>query len=125
MALYKESEAIFALHARLQSLPKCIQSFGLRSKRASANKQDGQASYARWRRKIDLQLQLICERESYDLRLASFNDECSDGLKGSLCPGRNRTADTAIFSRMLCQLSYLGVPRSPGAKPITMAVLDR
>jgi hypothetical protein len=25
--------------------------------------------------------------------------------------GRNRTTDTAIFSRMLYQLSYLGVPR--------------
>jgi hypothetical protein len=24
--------------------------------------------------------------------------------------GRNRTTDTAIFSRMLYQLSYLGVP---------------
>src|ERR1700758_549608 len=27
--------------------------------------------------------------------------------------GRNRTTDTAIFSRMLYQLSYLGVPRGP------------
>jgi hypothetical protein len=27
--------------------------------------------------------------------------------------GRNRTTDTAIFSRMLYQLSYLGVPRCP------------
>jgi hypothetical protein len=25
--------------------------------------------------------------------------------------GRNRTTDTAIFSRMLYQLSYLGIPR--------------
>ena len=25
--------------------------------------------------------------------------------------GRNRTTDTAIFSRMLYQLSYLGMPR--------------
>jgi hypothetical protein len=30
--------------------------------------------------------------------------------------GRNRTTDTAIFSRMLYQLSYLGIPRgSQGA----------
>ncbi len=28
--------------------------------------------------------------------------------------GRNRTTDTAIFSRMLYQLSYLGVPRKAG-----------
>ena len=27
--------------------------------------------------------------------------------------GRNRTTDTAIFSRMLYQLSYLGMPRRP------------
>ena len=26
--------------------------------------------------------------------------------------GWNRTSDTAIFSRMLYQLSYLGIPRS-------------
>ena len=26
--------------------------------------------------------------------------------------GRDRTTDTAIFSRMLYQLSYLGVPRA-------------
>jgi hypothetical protein len=26
--------------------------------------------------------------------------------------GRNRTTDTAIFSRMLYQLSYLGMPRA-------------
>jgi hypothetical protein len=26
--------------------------------------------------------------------------------------GRNRTIDTAIFSRMLYQLSYLGTPRN-------------
>ena len=29
--------------------------------------------------------------------------------------GRNRTTDTAIFSRMLYQLSYLGVLRDPRA----------
>ena len=27
--------------------------------------------------------------------------------------GRNRTTDTAIFSRMLYQLSYLGAPQPP------------
>ncbi len=27
--------------------------------------------------------------------------------------GRDRTTDTAIFSRMLYQLSYLGVPQNP------------
>ena len=34
--------------------------------------------------------------------------------------GRNRTTDTAIFSRMLYQLSYLGVlpERSPGRAPV-------
>ena len=29
--------------------------------------------------------------------------------------GRNRTTDTAIFSRMLYQLSYLGTPERPRA----------
>jgi hypothetical protein len=28
--------------------------------------------------------------------------------KGEWCQGRNRTTDTAIFNRMLYQLSYLG-----------------
>lgn len=32
--------------------------------------------------------------------------------KGDGAQGRNRTTDTAIFSRMLYQLSYLGIPRS-------------
>ena len=31
--------------------------------------------------------------------------------------GRNRTTDTAIFSRMLYQLSYLGTSTTPGLKP--------
>ncbi len=30
--------------------------------------------------------------------------------KGNGAQGRNRTTDTAIFSRMLYQLSYLGLP---------------
>ena len=30
--------------------------------------------------------------------------------KANGAQGRNRTTDTAIFSRMLYQLSYLGVP---------------
>ena len=30
--------------------------------------------------------------------------------------GRDRTADTAIFSRMLYQLSYLGAPASAGER---------
>ena len=29
---------------------------------------------------------------------------------GNGAQGRNRTTDTAIFSRMLYQLSYLGIP---------------
>ena len=32
--------------------------------------------------------------------------------KGNGARGRSRTADTAIFSRMLYQLSYLGVVRA-------------
>jgi hypothetical protein len=31
--------------------------------------------------------------------------------KANGAQGRNRTTDTAIFSRMLYQLSYLGMPR--------------
>jgi hypothetical protein len=33
--------------------------------------------------------------------------------KANGAQGRNRTTDTAIFSRMLYQLSYLGKPRRP------------
>jgi hypothetical protein len=32
--------------------------------------------------------------------------------KANGAQGRNRTTDTAIFSRMLYQLSYLGMPRA-------------
>ena len=32
------------------------------------------------------------------------------GDEGNGAQGRNRTTDTAIFSRMLYQLSYLGTP---------------
>jgi hypothetical protein len=35
-------------------------------------------------------------------------------MRGSGAQGRNRTTDTAIFSRMLYQLSYLGVQRRLG-----------
>lgn len=34
--------------------------------------------------------------------------------KGDGAQGRNRTTDTAIFSRMLYQLSYLGCASRPG-----------
>ena len=36
----------------------------------------------------------------------------SAGVRGDGAQGRNRTTDTAIFSRMLYQLSYLG-PAAP------------
>lgn len=39
---------------------------------------------------------------------ASAPKKCS-GVGGNGAQGRNRTTDTAIFSRMLYQLSYLGV----------------
>jgi hypothetical protein len=32
------------------------------------------------------------------------------GIEGNGAQGRSRTTDTAIFSRMLYQLSYLGAP---------------
>jgi hypothetical protein len=35
-----------------------------------------------------------------------------EALEGYGAQGRNRTTDTAIFSRMLYQLSYLGVVRA-------------
>ena len=35
--------------------------------------------------------------------------------EGNGAQGRNRTTDTAIFSRMLYQLSYLGVAGEPDA----------
>ena len=37
---------------------------------------------------------------------------CS-GIENDGAQGRDRTTDTAIFSRMLYQLSYLGIPASP------------
>ncbi len=36
-----------------------------------------------------------------------FQCQCKNGAQG-----RNRTTDTAIFSRMLYQLSYLGAPET-------------
>jgi hypothetical protein len=36
--------------------------------------------------------------------------ELSGGVDADGAEGRNRTADTTIFSRMLYQLSYLGTP---------------
>jgi hypothetical protein len=39
------------------------------------------------------------------------------GEKGSGAQGRNRTTDTAIFSRMLYQLSYLGTRGTQGHSP--------
>jgi hypothetical protein len=36
----------------------------------------------------------------------------SNGKNEVGAQGRNRTTDTAIFSRMLYQLSYLGMPRA-------------
>jgi len=36
--------------------------------------------------------------------------------------GQNRTADTAIFSRMLYRLSYLGVVGGTGLEPVTSSV---
>ena len=35
----------------------------------------------------------------------------SASVRGNGAQGRNRTTDTAIFSRMLYQLSYLGIRR--------------
>ena len=40
---------------------------------------------------------------------AGFGDRCSTTELGTYAPGRNRTADTTIFSRVLYQLSYLAV----------------
>lgn len=45
--------------------------------------------------------ELICERARTRKNRAG---------KANGAQGRNRTTDTAIFSRMLYQLSYLGVP---------------
>jgi hypothetical protein len=39
---------------------------------------------------------------------------CS-GIENDGAQGRDRTTDTAIFSRMLYQLSYLGILASPEA----------
>ena len=43
----------------------------------------------------------------------NFQDISNDNSENG-AQGRNRTTDTAIFSRMLYQLSYLGVPARAG-----------
>ena len=43
--------------------------------------------------------------------MTAAHGEKANYLKGIVgAQGRSRTADTAIFSRMLYQLSYLGIP---------------
>ncbi len=44
-----------------------------------------------------------------------------DGAGGG-AEGQNRTADTAIFSRMLYRLSYLGVVGGTGLEPVASSV---
>ncbi len=43
-------------------------------------------------------------------------------LKNNGAQGRSRTADTAIFSRMLYQLSYLGIRRGVCAEQLEPVV---
>ena len=43
--------------------------------------------------------------------LKSLRYQCAKHLAAIGAQGRDRTTDTAIFSRMLYQLSYLGVRR--------------
>ena len=50
------------------------------------------------------------ERVFYDCVMFSEVSDVREHLRtGSGAQGRNRTTDTAIFSRMLYQLSYLGI----------------
>ncbi len=51
-------------------------------------------------------------------KIAELSLICRNGAQG-----RNRTTDTAIFSRMLYQLSYLGT--SKGARPGERAVYSQ
>ena len=50
------------------------------------------------------------------LILKDFEKLCSAMAKLNGAQGRNRTTDTAIFSRMLYQLSYLGLLRRLASK---------
>jgi hypothetical protein len=68
------------------------------------------------REQNELDVQLVRPRVSNSLRRLSsrppkrafeFNGMC---ILGNGAQGRDRTTDTAIFSRMLYQLSYLGAP---------------
>ena len=43
-------------------------------------------------------------------------------MEGDGAKEQNRTADTAIFSRMLYLLSYLGVVGETGLEPVTPSV---
>jgi hypothetical protein len=54
----------------------------------------------------------------FEPRRASHHSAGPVGYSGTEldgAQGRDRTTDTAIFSRMLYQLSYLGIPASPKA----------
>src|SRR5688572_20130008 len=46
------------------------------------------------------------------------NAACSVAMVESGAQGRNRTTDTVIFSHVLYQLSYLGIPPRAEAAPI-------
>ena len=45
----------------------------------------------------------------YAIVFADVSDDCEHLRTVPGAQGRNRTTDTAIFSRMLYQLSYLGI----------------
>ena len=47
-----------------------------------------------------------------------FGDDRLHILSGNGAQGRDRTADTVIFSHVLYQLSYLGIPATAEAGPI-------
>jgi hypothetical protein len=58
-----------------------------------------------WRRSATNNIPTLLEA------VVRFSGEQKAGIKSYGAQGRDRTTDTAIFSRMLYQLSYLGTVR--------------
>ena len=46
---------------------------------------------------------------------------CAEPTSATSGEGQNRTADTAVFSRVLCQLSYLAMLTRPARGPVALA----
>ena len=82
--------------------------------RGRPDKKDGQGGQefrSRSEQPTNISCQTGAEIVSNSISLTTTHGEKANHLKEIVgAQGRSRTADTAIFSRMLYQLSYLGIP---------------